>query len=70
MGRQILLTIAMMIIKSSQPKTRFKHTLTYSLMQTKARGTMAITHITPWTVEDLLSARYDADTSLVIVKKT
>jgi hypothetical protein len=30
---------------------------------------MAITHITPWTVEDLLSARYDADTSLPILKK-
>lgn len=41
------LTVATMIMKSSQPKTRFMTTRTYNRIRTNTKGTIAIVHITP-----------------------
>lgn len=56
-GLSPILTTAMMMMKSSQPKTRLKTTLTYNLIKTNTSGTMAIVHITPCTVGARLSSR-------------
>lgn len=67
-GDQVL-TVAMMMMKSSQPKTRLKVTLTYSLIRTITSEKMAIVHITPCTVGARLSSREDCDTSVPIVNE-
>lgn len=56
MKRKESLTIAAIAMPSSQPKTLRMHTRTYKRIETKAKGTIDIVHITPCTVGAWLSS--------------